>query len=78
MADAIVVTYHSAGSIGECLDALLAGGLHVVVVDNAGTATLVRERYPQVELIANEENVEVLHAQSTRGSRAAKPTSSCW
>src|SRR5450759_1964314 len=33
MADAIVVTYRSAGSIGACLDALLEGGLHVVVVD---------------------------------------------
>src|ERR1035437_4278693 len=57
MADAIVVTYRSAGSIGACLDALLDGDLHVVVVDNAGTADVVRERFPQVELIANDENV---------------------
>jgi GT2 family glycosyltransferase len=57
MADAIVVTYRSAGSIGACLDALLDGDLHVVVVDNAGTADVVREHFPQVELIANDENV---------------------
>ena len=57
MADAIVVTYHSAGSIGVCLDALLEGDLHVVVVDNAGTADVVREHFPQVELVANDENV---------------------
>jgi len=56
MADAIVVTYRSAGSIGACLDALLEGDLHVVVVDNADTAAVVRERFPQVELIANDEN----------------------
>ena len=57
MADAIVVTYRSAGSIGACLDALLEGDLHVVVVDNAGTADVVREHFPQIELIANDENV---------------------
>jgi N-acetylglucosaminyl-diphospho-decaprenol L-rhamnosyltransferase len=57
MADAIVVTYHSAASIGACLDELLAGDLHVVVVDNAGTADVVRERFPQVVVIANEDNL---------------------
>jgi len=57
MADAIVVTYHSAGSVGACLDALLGADLHVVVVDNAGTAEVVREKFPQVELIANVANV---------------------
>ncbi|HEY1162770.1 MAG TPA: glycosyltransferase family 2 protein [Candidatus Dormibacteraeota bacterium] len=57
MADAIVVTYNSAGSIAACLEALLEGDLHVVVVDNAATADLVRKQFPQVELIANEENV---------------------
>ncbi len=57
MADAIVVTYRSAASIGSCLEALLQGELHIVVVDNAGTADVIRERFPQVELIANEENV---------------------
>ena len=57
MADAIVVTYHSESSVGACLDALLAGNLHVVVVDNAGTADVIRRRFPRVELIANDENV---------------------
>ena len=56
MPDAIVVTYHSEASIGACLEALLEGDLHVVVVDNAATADVVRERFPQVELIANQEN----------------------
>jgi GT2 family glycosyltransferase len=56
MADAIVVTYNSAGSIGACLEALLKADLHVVVVDNAGTADVVRRLFPQVDLIANDEN----------------------
>jgi len=57
MADAIVVTYNSGSSIAACLAALLEGDLHVVVVDNAGTAEIVRREFPQAELIANEENV---------------------
>ena len=57
MADAIVVTYNSAGSIAACLEALLKAGLHVVVVDNAGTADVVRRLFPQVDLIANDDNV---------------------
>jgi GT2 family glycosyltransferase len=57
MADAIVVTYNSAGSVVACLKALLEANLHVVVVDNAGTAEVVRKQFPQVELIVNEENV---------------------
>ncbi|HEY2599254.1 MAG TPA: glycosyltransferase family 2 protein [Candidatus Dormibacteraeota bacterium] len=57
MADAIVVTYQSATSIGACLNALLGADLHVVVVDNAATAEVVRQSFPGVELIANEQNV---------------------
>lgn len=57
MADVIVVTYNSVDSIGACLNALLEGDLHVVVVDNLGTADFVREKFPQVELIANDKNV---------------------
>jgi N-acetylglucosaminyl-diphospho-decaprenol L-rhamnosyltransferase len=54
--DAIVVTYRSADAIGACLEPLLEAGLHVVVVDNEGTAEVVRTRFPEVELIANERN----------------------
>jgi N-acetylglucosaminyl-diphospho-decaprenol L-rhamnosyltransferase len=57
MADVIVVTYNSVDSIGACLDSLLEGDLRVVVVDNAGTADFVHQKYPQVELIANDKNV---------------------
>src|ERR1700693_5170693 len=62
MADAIVVTYNSAASISACIEALLKADLHVVVVDNAATAEVVRKQFPQVELIANDENVGVARA----------------
>ncbi|MDQ5820209.1 MAG: glycosyltransferase, partial [Actinomycetota bacterium] len=57
--DAIIVTYNSADAIEACVAPLLEAGARVVVVDNAagdGTAALVRERLPDVELIANEDN----------------------
>ena len=57
--DAIIVTYNSADAIEACVAPLLEAGAKVIVVDNAsadGTAALVRERLPDVELIANEEN----------------------
>ena len=57
MTDAIVVTYRSRDAIEACLEPLVAAGLHVVVVDNDATADAVRDVFPQVELIANEENV---------------------
>ena len=58
-AAAIVVAYNSAGHILRCVGALLDGGAVVVVVDNAssdGTVALVRERFPQVLVVANDEN----------------------
>jgi N-acetylglucosaminyl-diphospho-decaprenol L-rhamnosyltransferase len=56
---AIIVTYNSAAAIEACVAPLLEAGAHVIVVDNAssdGTAGLVRERLPRVELIANDDN----------------------
>lgn len=57
----IVVSYNTAALLGACLDSLAACmlPLRIVVVDNAsadGSAALVRERYPHVELIALEAN----------------------
>ncbi len=53
----IIVTYNSQAEIGACLDAALASGSDIVVVDNAsadGTAAEVLRR--GVRLIANREN----------------------
>jgi GT2 family glycosyltransferase len=60
---AVVVTYNRRELLGRCLDALHAQERRideVVVVDNAsedGTAAMVRERFPEVNLLALTENV---------------------
>lgn len=54
----IIITYNSAREIGPCLDAALATGADIVVVDNASSDATVPEvrRRPNVRLIANSEN----------------------
>jgi len=53
----IVVTYNSAAVIGACLDAALATGADVIVVDNASAdATLAEVERRAVRLIANSSN----------------------
>ena len=61
---AVVVTWNGLHLIRPCLDSLLAQdlerGLEVVVVDNAssdGTAEMLAELYPQVEVRVTEENL---------------------
>ncbi len=60
---AIVVTYNSAGFIGECLDSMGSaaddGRLKVVVVDNAsvdGTVDIVSSRFPWAKIIRSHWN----------------------
>lgn len=61
---AVVVTWNGAHLIRACLDSLVAQdlpqGVEIVVVDNAstdGTAELLAEHYPQVEVRATEQNL---------------------
>ena len=61
--DVVIVAFRSRELLGRCLDSLRAhppeGGLSVVVVDNAsgdGTVEMVRERYPEVDLVAERHN----------------------
>jgi N-acetylglucosaminyl-diphospho-decaprenol L-rhamnosyltransferase len=57
---AVVVTYRSEPLIGRCIEALRPSGLPIVVVDNAsgdGTVELVRERFPDVKVLALAANV---------------------
>lgn len=57
---AVVVTYESRSEIVACLESLIASVERVVVVDNDsddGTAAIVAERFPSVEVIANQSNV---------------------
>jgi GT2 family glycosyltransferase len=60
----VVVNYNTAHLLGRMFDALHAAAeglsMQVIVVDNAsrdGSAALVRERWPEVELVANADNV---------------------
>jgi GT2 family glycosyltransferase len=67
----VIVNWNTADLLDECLRSIEAHGgdrtLDVVVVDNAstdGSADLVRERWPSVRLIANEENVGFCRANN--------------
>jgi GT2 family glycosyltransferase len=54
----VIVTYHSAREIGACLDAAVATGAEIVVVDNAsGDGTVEEVRRRGVRCIANVENL---------------------
>lgn len=53
----IIVTYNSAAEIGPCLDAALASGAEIVVVDNASRDTTIAQVVQRgIRLIANSEN----------------------
>jgi GT2 family glycosyltransferase len=53
----VIVTYNSAAEIGACLDAALASGADIVVVDNAShDGTLAEVSRRGVRLITNPEN----------------------
>lgn len=74
---AIVVTYNSADAIEACAAPLLEAGAHAIVVDNAssdGTAALVRDRLPEVELIANNDNRGFPAAVNQGAARALSNT----
>ena len=62
----IIVSHNTRELLALCLDSLLANlassalGYEIIVVDNASrdrTVEMVRKRFPQVQLLANEENL---------------------
>ncbi|HEU5243651.1 MAG TPA: glycosyltransferase family 2 protein [Gaiellaceae bacterium] len=64
MLEVVIVSYRCGPMLRECLRSLSehspTGGIHVTVVDNNsgdGTADVVRREFPEVRLIALEENV---------------------
>ena len=74
----IIVTYNSATEIGPCLDSLVGHTdpfpTTVTVVDNAssdGTASIVRERWPSVQVIESPANVGFSRANNI-GIRATR------
>ena len=70
----IIVSYHSREVLPACLDSVRAAGqAPVVVVDNAsgdGTPAMVQERFPEVTLMANPQNLGFA-AACNQGARAA-------
>jgi hypothetical protein len=73
----IIVSWNVRSLLHRCLTSVYASApagvtLHVIVVDNAstdGSAGMIRETFPQVQLIANDENVGF-----TRGNNQALET----
>ncbi len=73
----IIVNWNARDFLAACLDSVLAEAralpLEIWVVDNAssdGSAALVRERYPDVKLIANEDNAGFAAANNQGLARA--------
>jgi N-acetylglucosaminyl-diphospho-decaprenol L-rhamnosyltransferase len=78
--DVVIVAYHSRELLRECLDALRAHPpscpMTVVVVDNAsgdGTAELVAEEFPEVDLVASRKNLGFAAATNLGARRARSP-----
>lgn len=72
----IIVTWNSAQDIESCLTSLQQQGIdqQIIVVDNAstdGTAQLIKEQYPSIELIALSTNVGFA-AGCNRGAAQAR------
>jgi GT2 family glycosyltransferase len=56
---ALVVTHNSAGTLGQCLGALVGSGVEVVVVDNASSddSAAIAASVPGVTLVSSAENL---------------------
>lgn len=74
----IIVSYNTRDLLRNCLQSIYAnaseGDFEVLVIDNAstdGSANMVKEEFPQVELICNEKNLGFARANNL-GIRQAK------
>ncbi len=72
----IIISFNVRADLYDCLVSLFAAGvddLQVIVIDNSshdGSVTMVREFFPQVEVIANETNVGIPCANNQGLARA--------
>jgi N-acetylglucosaminyl-diphospho-decaprenol L-rhamnosyltransferase len=78
--DIVIVSYRCRELLGDCLHSLRAfpptGGARVWVVDNAsrdGTVAMVKEEFPEIELIASEENLGFSKANNLAIRRSDAP-----
>jgi GT2 family glycosyltransferase len=74
----IIVSFNTCGLLNDCLASLAQverpqGGMEIIVVDNAstdGSQEMVRQKYPQAQMLALEENVG-FSAANNRGTAVA-------
>jgi GT2 family glycosyltransferase len=78
--DIVIVSYRCRTLLRDCLKSLSAfppaGGARIWVVDNAsedGTPAMVREEFPEVELIASDENLGFSKANNLAIRRGSAP-----
>jgi GT2 family glycosyltransferase len=78
--DIVIVSYRCRGLLRDCLDSLRAfppaGGARIWLVDNAsrdGTVEMVKEEFPEVELIASDENLGFSKANNLAILRGRAP-----
>lgn len=78
--DVVIVSYRSRELLRECLESLRANPpscpISVVVVDNAsgdGTGAMVASEYPEVDLIASEDNLGFAAATNLGARRGSAP-----
>jgi GT2 family glycosyltransferase len=78
--DIVVVSYRCRSLLRDCLSSLRAfppaGGIRIWIVDNSskdGTVEMVREEFPEVELIASDENLGFSKANNLAILRGSAP-----
>jgi GT2 family glycosyltransferase len=73
MISVIIVNHDGEASLGRCLESLEGSGAEVLLVDNAsrdGSLALVRERFPEVTVLPQEENLGFAAANNLAAGKA--------
>ncbi len=73
MISAIIVNHDGEAHLGRCLESLRGSAAEVLLVDNAsrdGSLGLVRERFPDVEVIPQEKNLGFAAANNLAAAKA--------
>jgi len=74
MMTAIIVNHNGETHLGRCLESLDGFGAEVLLVDNAsddGSLSLVRERFPQVKVFPQQENLGFAAANNLAAEKAS-------
>lgn len=74
MISAIIVSHNGEAHLGRCLESLDGSGAEVLLVDNAshdGSLSLVREQFPEVVVLPQEENLGFAAANNLAAEKAS-------